>query len=161
MKKILLSMIEGVHKEIVRFECELNLSPVEIPDPALIDKSLVLDICKYYPLTVHHNGRGKYFCIGQTTLYRWLAAHMPEAFEIECIVIGENLSIEKFQQAALIQRVVARLLAPVTPLQAKFIYEYVSKNSAVWPNNYKSNAGLSRKLGVVALKSSTREGGLE
>lgn len=152
MKKVRLSMIKGVHKEIVRFEQELDLSPVKIPDPEIIDQSLISGICRYYPLTLVSVGREEYYCIGQITLYRWLAAHMRDALEVECVVIHTKISIRELRQAALCQWLVARFLANVTPFQAKAVYEYVSENKDVWPNGYKSNTDLSNKLGVVALK---------
>jgi len=152
MRKIQLSRILGVHPETARMELELDLAPIKLPDREIIPYELVEHINVTHPLIVV--GEEDYYCIGRTTLYRWMVAHMPANAQALCLDYHRSYSKENIRKHFLTERLVDPALSQATPQQVRILHEYVSKNKGVWPHQYRSNAHLSKLLGLKPLKGS-------
>jgi hypothetical protein len=150
MKKIQLSKILGVHPETARMELELDLAPTKVPDRELIPINLAEKINMAHPLIVV--GEDEYYCIGRTVLYRWMAAHMPASTQAFCIEFNKSYSRENIRKQFLIERLIGPSLFQTKPQQVKLLYEFVSKNKSLWPNQYHSYAHLSKMTGVKPIK---------
>lgn len=150
MKKIQLSKITGMHSEIIRLEQDLDLAPTKVPDRELIPIALAEKINMAHPLIVV--GEDEYCCIGRAVLYRWMAAHMPASTQAFCIEFNKSYSREDIRKQFLIERLVGPALFQTRPQQVKVLYELVSNNKSLWPNQYRSYAHLSKMTGVKPIK---------
>lgn len=149
MQVIMLRDIQGIHPDFSRVERELDLAPVGLPDPALIPKVLAARINEVYPLVISSPDP---FCIGQTTLYRWLKAHTDPETPVRCIEWPKKLVKEFVYQLVLTERLVAPALARITPQQVRGLYKHISHAPDQWPHEYRSHAHLAQLVGVKPLK---------
>ncbi|MNP45365.1 hypothetical protein D3C76_1392850 [compost metagenome] len=111
--------------------------------------SLIRLINRAYPLVV---SSPDHFCIGQTALYRWLAAYAAPETRVSCQVWPEKLTKTTLHQLVLIERLVAPALARITAQQVCDFYGYVTPASPLWPHEYRSHAHLARLVGVKPIK---------
>lgn len=153
MKKIALNSLSGIHPDFARVERELDLAPARLPDRALLPIGLAQQINQVYPLVVIASG--ELFCIGQTSLYRWLSAHMPSDMPVVCQVWPGKLTKELIYQMVLTDRLVAPALAQITPQQVRDLYVHIAPPQAIWPHAYRSHAHLSRLAGVKPLNGAS------
>lgn len=153
---IQLSEIQGIHPEFSRIERELDLAPFELPDPALIPRAMALRINEMYPLVI---SRPDSFCIGQTTLYRWLAAHMAPETPVRCIEWSNKAARASIYQLVLTERLVSPALARITSQQVRDLYRHITPAKEQWPHEYRSHAHLAQLVGTRPLKSTSPEGG--
>lgn len=154
MLELALTDIPGIHPYFAGVERELDLAPIELPDRALMPLSLVHLINRAYPLIV--SGQD-YFCIGQTALYRWLAAHVAPETRVVCLAWPERPTKATFYQLVLIERLVAPGLARITAQQVRDLYGRIVPASSFWPHEYRSHAHLSLLVGVKPLRGSGDE----
>lgn len=154
MQVIRLSDIQGIHPDFSRIEQELDLAPTNLPDPALIPKAVALRINEIYPLVI---SRPDVFCIGQTTLYRWLTAYMPPETPVQCLEWPNRLAKNSIYQFVLTERLVAPALARITPQQVRDLYRHITHAPEQWPHEYRGHAHLAQLVGVKPLKSITPE----
>lgn len=154
MLTIKLSNINGIHPEFARIERDLNLAPIALPDPALIPKAVAARINAIYPLVVTCPDA---FCIGQTTQYRWLTAHMDPDTLVQCIEWPKWKLKGSIDQLVLIERLVAPGLAQITPQQVRDLYVHIGSATDHWPHSYRSHAHLARLVGVKPLKGQEGE----
>ncbi len=150
MLEIKLSEIRGVHPNFARVERELDLAPIAIPECALIPPSMAQLINRTYPLVVSRHP--DCFCIGQTTIYRWLTAYAAPDSPVRCIVLPGVIAETTLHQLVLIERLVAPALARITPQQIRDLYRHIKDAPDCWPHKYKSHAHLARLVGVKPLK---------
>lgn len=156
MKVIQLSEIPGIHPDFSRVERELDLAPFELPDPALIPRAMALRINEIYPLVISHPDL---FCIGQTTLYRWLTANMPPETPVRCIEWAHKAAKASIYQLVLTERLVSPALARITSQQVWDLYRHLTMAPEQWPHEYRSHAHLAKLVGVKPHKGSTPESG--
>ncbi|WP_455232868.1 hypothetical protein [Geopseudomonas aromaticivorans] len=154
MPKIPLGKISGIHPDFARIEKELDLAPTHLPDRALVPKALVRQINTAYPLVIT-DLEGQFFCIGQTSLYRWLAAHKAQDTEVSCLLWEGRLTKIQIHQFVLTERLVAPALAQITQQQARGLFEHISTAQSVWPHEYRSHAHLAKIVGLKPLKGKT------
>lgn len=150
MLEIMLSEIAGVHPGFARIERELDLAPTNLPDRALIPDSVLGLVNMAYPLLV--SGQAERYCIGQTTLYRWLVAHAAPQTRVLCHVLPTRHAETALHQLVLIERLIAPSLAQITPQQVRDLYAHIGSAAEQWPHNYRSHAHLARLVGVKPLK---------
>ena len=150
MKKISLSKIVGVHPETAGMELELDLAPIKLPCQELISTELLEFVNFTNPLIVV--GEEEYRCVGRTALYRWMAAHMPDTRPVFCLVLGKSYPKQSIRKIFIAERIMGPALSQITPQQVKILYEYVSKDKDIWPNNYRSHANFSKMLGIKPIK---------
>ncbi|MGV8591526.1 hypothetical protein ACV35V_03920 [Pseudomonas aeruginosa] len=149
MLTIKLGDIHGIHPDFSRVECELDLAPIGLPDPALIPKALATRINEVYPLVICGPDA---LCIGQTTLYRWLKAHTDPEAPVRCIEWPKGRIKQFAYQLVLIERLVAPALAQITRQQVRDLYANIGSAKEQWPHEYRSHAHLARLVGVKPLK---------
>lgn len=145
-----LSEIAGIHPGFSRIERELNLAPTTLPDRALIPDAVLGLVNAAYPLLI--SDQPERYCIGQTTLYRFLAAHTAPKTPVLCHVLPTKLVEATLHQLVLIERLVAPGLAQITPQQVRDLYEHLGSVAQLWPHRYRSHAHLARLVGVKPLK---------
>lgn len=155
MLQIKLNKILCIHPQFARVEKDLNLAPMAVPSTAIMPMDRMLTINQSYPIPVVNNSG--YFCIGHTTQYRWLVAHMPPTTEIWCIVLEAPLTPSSIYQRVLIERLVMSALFQITPQQVRDLYQHITPPSAKWQHGYLSHAHLARLVGVKALKGAGKE----
>lgn len=155
MKKIPLKKIQGIHPEFARIEKALDLAPTNLPDRALIPTELVKQINATYPLVI--TDLGGYFCIGQTSLYRWLAANLAPETSVSCLFWEGRVTRGQIHQFVLTERLVAPALAQITPQQVRDIYARIAPAQPLWPHEYRSHAHLAKLVGVKPLKGENKK----
>lgn len=155
MQELSLAEICGIHPGFARIERKLDLAPIEIPDRSLMPESVVGLVTSVYPLVV--SDQSGLFCIGQTTLYRWLAAHAAPQTRVICHVLSTRLTESTLHQLVLIERLVAPALAQITPQQVRDLYAHIGSETEQWPHGYRSHAHLARLVGVKPLKGQEAE----
>lgn len=154
MRIIRLSAISGIHPDFARVERELDLAPIELPDPALVPMALATQISELYPLVVTGPDL---FCVGQTALYRWLKAFMPPGTPICCLDLSRDFRRSPIEPLVFAERLVIPSLARITSQQVHDFYKHISSMPTQWPNEYRSHAHLARLVGVKPFKGSGRE----
>lgn len=154
MRKIELAAICGIHPHFAQVERELDLAPINLPDPALVPNAFAMLISELYPLVVTGPDL---FCVGQTALYRWLKTFMPPSTPVCCIDLSRGLRRAPIEQLVFAERLVIPSLARITPQQVHDLYQHVSRAPTRWPNEYRSHAHLARLVGVKPLNSNWRE----
>lgn len=150
LQKIMLCEIAGIHPGFARIERELNLAPTNVPDSALVPGSLLDQVNMVYPVLV--SAQPERYCVGQTSLYRLLAAHAAPKTRVLCHVLPTKLNGTTLHQLVLIERLVAPGLAQITPQQVRDLYEHLGSVAQLWPHRYRSHAHLARLVGVKPLK---------
>lgn len=150
MLEITLSEIAGIHPGFARIERELDLAPTTLPDRALIPDAVLGLVNAVYPLLI--SGQPERYCVGQTSLYRLLAAHAAPKTRVLCHVLPTKISEKTLHQLVLIERLVAPGLAQITPQQVRDLYEHLGSVAQLWPHRYRSHADLARLVGVKPLK---------
>lgn len=148
--EITLSEIEGIHPGFARIERELDLAPTNLPDRALIPDAVLCLVNAAYPLLI--SGQPERYCVGQTSLYRLLAAHAAPKTRVLCHVLPAKISENTLHQLVLIERLVAPGLAQITPQQVRDLYAHIGTAAEHWPHSYRSHAHLARLVGVKPLK---------
>lgn len=149
MQKLRLTDIRGIHPDFSRIERELDLAPANLPDPALVPKTMALMVSEIYPLVV---SSPDHFCIGQTTLYRRLTAHMAPDTSVPCLEWPGQLTKTSLYQFVLTERLVAPALARITPQQVRDLYHHITSAQAQWTHEYRSHVHLAQLVGVKPLK---------
>lgn len=149
MQVLKLNDIQGIHPDFSRIERDLDLAPVDLPDPALIPRTMALQVNVLYPLVISCPSA---FCIGQTTLYRWLTAYMPPDTSVQCIEWPNRLAKSSIYQLVLIERLVAPALARITPQQVRDLHLHIADAPEQWPHEYRSHAHLAQLVGIRPLK---------
>lgn len=155
MLQIELNKLLGIHSQFSRVERDLNLAPMAVPSTAIMPMGTILMINKSYPIPVVKTP--DYYCVGHTTQYRWLVAHMPPATKIWCIVLEAPLTPSSIYQRVLIERLVMSALFQITPQQVRDLYQHITPPSAKWQHGYLSHAHLARLVGVKVLKGADKE----
>ncbi|MFT6464766.1 hypothetical protein [Halopseudomonas sp.] len=155
MLQIGLNEILGIHPQFARVERDLNLAPMAVPSPAIMPMDKILMINQSYPIPVVNTSG--YLCIGHTTQYRWLVAHVPPTTKISCIVLEEPLTPSSIYQRVLIERLVMSALFQITSLQVQDLYQHITPPTPKWKHGYLSHAHLARLVGVKALKGAGKE----
>lgn len=150
MLELSLADIHGIHPGFARVERELDLAPTNLPDRALIPDSVLGLVNVAYPLLV--SGQAERYCIGQTTLYRLLAAHAAPQTRVLCHVLPTKINEVTLHQLVLIERLVAPGLAQITPQQVRDLYAHIGSAAGLWPHSYRSHAHLARLVGIKPLK---------
>ena len=130
-------------------------APIVIPDRSLIPESVTQLVTSIYPLVV--NDQSGLFCIAQTTLYRWLAAHAAPQTRVICHVLSTRLTESTLHHLVLIERLVAPALAQITPQQVRDLYAHIGSETVQWPHGYRSHAHLARLVGVKPIKGQEAE----
>lgn len=148
--EIILDEINGIHPGFSQVERELNLAPTNVPDSALVPDSMLVLVNRVYPLLV--SAQPERYCVGQTSLYRLLAAHAAPKTRVLCHVLPTKLNGTTLHQLVLIERLVAPGLAQITPQQVRDLYEHLGSVAQLWPHRYRSHAHLARLAGVKPLK---------
>lgn len=154
MRRIELGAISGIHPHFAGVERELDLAPIDLPDPALVPKALAMQISELYPLVVTGPDL---FCVGQTALYRWLTIFMPPSTPVCCIDLSRDFRRAPIEQIVFAERLVIPSLARITPQQVHDFYQHISSTPTRWANEYRSHAHLARLVGVKPLKGTGRE----
>lgn len=155
MLQIELNKLLGIHSQFARVERDLNLAPMAVPSTAVMPMGTILMINKSYPIPVVKTP--DYYCVGHTTQYRWLVAHMPPATKISCIVLDEPLTPSSIYQRVLIERLVMSALFQITSQQVQDLYQHITPPTPKWKHGYLSHAHLARLVGVKALKGAGKE----
>lgn len=150
MLEITLSEIAGIHPGFARIERELDLAPTNLPDRALIPDAVLGLVNAAYPLLI--SAQPERYCIGQTTFYRFLAAHAAPQTRVLCHVLPAKLNEASLHQLVLIERLVAPGLAQITPQQVRDLYAHIGTAAEQWHHRYRSHAHLARLVGVKPLK---------
>ncbi|MFC2973253.1 hypothetical protein ACFOJE_13645 [Azotobacter bryophylli] len=148
MRILKLTDIHGIHPDFSHVERELDLAPVNLPDLALIPKAIALRISEIYPLVI---SSPDLFCIGHTTLYRWLMAYMDPETSVRCIEWPYKLTKAFIYQLVLSERLIAPALARITPQQVRDLYRHITHAPEQWPHEYRSYAHLAQLVGVKPL----------
>lgn len=147
MQTVQLGDIQGVHPGVAEIERAWDLAPVELPDPAVVPDFPVQWISEMYPLVVSDR-----YCVGQITLYRWLAAHMSPETLVKCIEWPSRQVHKRISDVVLVERLVAPALMKITPQQIRDLYRKLNELPEHWTNHYRSHAHLASLVGVKPLK---------
>jgi|TARA_Y100000034_G_scaffold135090_1_gene205642 hypothetical protein len=151
MQTLRLGDIRGVHPRVAAIEQAWDLAPIEPPDFSIVPQSAAQWISEIYPLVV-----SDHYCVGQTTLYRWLAANLPSETPVQCIEWSSQKLEKRAQDVVLVERLVTPALARITPQQVQDLYQKISALPDQWASQYRSHAHLASLVGVQPLKGRDR-----
>lgn len=151
MFQLSLNHIPRISPFFAAAEAKLDLIPLPLPKRELVPDSAITLLIKMSLIVITKKTRE---CVGNTSLYAWLKAHMPPDTKVWCIELDERTVKKNPLQLVLLERLVMPGFFQITPDQIRRLYHQLPDSREDWHHGYRSYADLCRMLGVKVLKGS-------